>query len=169
MGGCPVLKAWDGKEFKKVEKLNIHSQGKDTTYSVNFGMKPFGDRYKLILEEKWYALWEGSHVDYVELTDRKGKGCELIKAEHSKLGNVLPYLEESDDLRVDLNPGESLELTFSGCEGEEFTLTTEGFNPWWKFVKLGVSENLLLIFGFTLFSIVVMLVIFTVFKVIVRS
>jgi hypothetical protein len=160
-GGCPVLKAWDGKEFKKVEKLNIHSQGKDTTYSVNFGMKPFEDGvYKITLEETWYVFWEGSHLDYVKLINSEEKECELIQAEHSKLGDVLSYLERSDDSRVDLNPGERIELTFTGCSGKEFTLTVEGYNPWWGFVKLGLSLNNILIIIITLVILVLSIFLF---------
>ena len=139
-GGCPILKAWNGKEFIEIGKLNIHSNGKDTTYSIVFETKPYEEnKYKVILEEKWYALWEGSHIDYVKLVDSKGKECKLIQAKHSKLHNITYLLENSDDLRVDLNPGEKIELIFSNCSGNKFTLLIEGYNPWWRFVKLTLS------------------------------
>jgi hypothetical protein len=146
-GGCPILKVWDGKEFVRVEKLDIHSESGDTTYSTSFKMKPFGEKtYRLILEEALYALWEGSHIDYVELTDQEGRECKLIRAEHSKLGDVTDSVEESDDSRVETKPGESIELTFTNCEGNEFKLKIEGYNPWWHFVKLGLSlTNILII------------------------
>jgi len=136
-GGCPILKAFDGNEFKEIEKLNIHSrEGVDTVYSTSFRMKPFKENtYKIILQEKWYALWEGSHIDYI--TDSTGKECSLIKAIHSKLGDVTSLIKESDDERVEIKPGERIELEFTECSGNEFTLNIEGFNPWWHFVKLG--------------------------------
>jgi len=146
-GGCPVLKAWNRKEFKEIEKLNIHSEeGVDTTYSTSFKMKPFKENiYEIILQEKWYLLWEGSHVDSVKLIDSEGKECNLIKAIHSKLGDVTSLIKESDDERVEIKPGESIELVYTDCGGEEFKLKIEGYNPWWRFAKLELSYRNLII------------------------
>ncbi|RLG54023.1 MAG: hypothetical protein DRN95_09025, partial [Candidatus Hydrothermarchaeota archaeon] len=172
-GGCPVLKAWNGKEFKEIEKLNIHSEeGIDTTYSTTFKMKPFEENiYKIILQEKWYALWEGSHIDYVKLTDSTGKECELIEAKHSKLGDITSLISKSDDSRVETKPGERIELTFKDCEGEDFTLSIEGYNPWgvlglwrWSFpVKLALSYANIMIIIVTMILLVIVVLTFKFF------
>jgi hypothetical protein len=166
-GGCPVLKTWDGEEFKNIEKLNIHSrEGMDISYSTSFEMKPYEKGiYKLILEEKWYALWEGSHIDHVKLTDSKGGECKLIEAIHSKLGNVLSLLDKSDDSRVETKPGESIELTFTNCEGNEFNLEIEGFNPWGFPVKMALSYTNIIIIGITVSLLVIIILMFKRFMV----
>jgi hypothetical protein len=166
-GGCPVLKVWNGKEFEEIEKLNIHSEeGVDTRYSTRFKMKPFdGKTYGLILEEKWYALLEGSHIDSVKLTDSGGRECKLIKAEHSKIGDVLGKLRESDDLRIETKPGESIELNFIGCSGDEFTLTIEGYNWFPRFVKMALSQYTLMVI---VMSIIVLIAVFAVFRVFMK-
>jgi hypothetical protein len=165
-GGCPILKVWDGKEFVRVEKLDIHSRGEDTTYSTSFKMKPFREKtYRLVLEEALYALWEGSHIDHVKLIDGEGRECKLIKAEHSKLGDVTDSIEESDDSRVETKPGESLELTFEGCGGEEFTLSIEGYNPFRFPVKLALSYTNIIIMGIVITLLIVIVLMFKRFMV----
>ncbi|RLF38742.1 MAG: hypothetical protein DRN00_03495 [Thermoplasmata archaeon] len=166
-GGCPVLKAWDGKEFKEIEKLNIHSEeGIDTVYSTQIKMEPYDKGiYKIILQEKWYALWEGSHIDSIKLTDSEGKECKLTEAIHSKRGDVLDELIESDDLRVETKPGESIELTFTNCEGNEFNLEIEGFNPWRPPLKLALNYTNIMIIGITVSLLVVIILMFKRFMV----
>ncbi len=129
-GGCPILKVFDGKEFVEVEKLDIHApRGIDTVYSRPVSMKPYEDgKYKIILTEASYLLWEGSHMDNVKLvTD--GKECELESVIHSKHGDILDKLIESDDIRTETKPGEEISLTFAGCSGKEFIFIIEGYNP----------------------------------------
>ena len=126
-------------------------------------MKPFEENiYKIILQEKWYLLWEGSHVDKVSLKDSEGKECKLIKAIHSKLGDVTSLIKESDDERVETKPGERIELTFKDCEGEDFTLSIEGYNPWWHFVKMGLSYTNVIVILITV--IIVVAIVFGFFK-----
>jgi len=165
--GCPVLKAWNGEEFKEIEKLNIHSkEGIDTVYSTQIKMEPYEEGiYKIILQEKWYALWEGSHIDSIKLTDSKGRECKLTEAIHSKRGDVLDELIKSDDLRVETKPGESIELTFTNCEGNEFNLEIEGFNPWRFPVKMALSYTNIMIIGITVSLLVVIILMFKRFMV----
>jgi len=165
-GGCPILKAFDGEEFQEIEKLNIHSEeGVDTVYSTSFKMKPYDENiYKIILHEKWYALWEGSHIDYVELIDSEGKECELIEAKHSKLGDITSLIKESDDERVEIKPGERIELTYGDCEEEEFELKIEGYNHWrllkGVMLRLGSTNVIIIIVAI----IIVIAVVFGFFK-----
>ena len=173
--GCPVLKAWNGKEFQKIEKLNIHSkEGTDTTYSTSFKMKPYDkDTYRIILEEKWYALWEGSHIDYVKLIDFNGKECNLIKAIHSRLGDVTSLIKENDDERVETKPGEKIELIYTGCSGDNFTLEIEGYNPWGVvrlfffgppvFVKESLSYTGITVIVITVITLIVIFIVLKIF------
>jgi hypothetical protein len=139
-GGCPVLKVWDGNGYKDVVKLDIHAdQGKDTTTSIGFEMKPKDGKYNVKLSEIWYAFWEGSHIDSVTMTDKAGKECQLVSAVHNKKGDVLTAIAKSDDARVETKPGEEIDLVFSGCSGEEFVFSIEGYNPVNFPVKLGLN------------------------------
>jgi len=162
-GGCPVLKAWDGKDFVEIETLNIHSEeGIDIEYTTSFEMKPVDGTYKVLLKEASYLLWEGSHIDSVKLTDSEGRGCKLIKAEHSKLGNVLSLIKQSDDIKAETKPGEEISLIFTGCTGDEFTFTVEGYNPINRIAKLTLSyANILIVIAAT---IIVVVIVFEIFK-----
>jgi hypothetical protein len=52
----------------------------------------------------------------------------LISAIHSKQGDILQQLKESDDIRIKTYPGQRITLTYDGCSGSEFTFSIEGFN-----------------------------------------
>jgi hypothetical protein len=159
-GGCPILRVWNGKEFVKVEKLNIHSrEGIDTTYATTFNTKPINGRYEIILKEADYISLDsflenpdGSHIDSVKLTDETGKECKLISTIHSKEGDVLRALQKSDDVRIRTLSGEEIKLTFEGCSGETFNLAVEGYNK--ILVKQEVSNVFLtLVLIVSIFSI----------------
>ena len=160
-GGCPILKVWNGSEFITIEKLNIHApKDQDVTYTSHFSMKPKEDgKYELILKEAAYLFWDGSHIDLVKLIDQQGKECKLIKAIHSKLGDVTSLIKESDDERVETKPGERVELTFERCSGNEFTLEIEGYNPKPVMVMLALNyTNILLIISVVIALLLVLIV-----------
>jgi hypothetical protein len=154
--GCPVLKVWNGNEYKDVVKLNIHSEkGKDTTTSISFSMEPKDGKYYVKLSEIWYALLEGSHIDSVKLVDESGKECKLVSAVHDKKGDVLTAIAKSDDVRIETKPGEEINLVFEGCEGEEFVFSIEGYNQLPEFIKMGLNSIINFfrnIFGWIKFS-----------------
>jgi hypothetical protein len=157
------LKVWDGNGYKDVVKLDIHSdQGKDTTTSIGFSMKPKDGKYNVKLSEIWYALWEGSHIDSVTMTDKAGKECQLVSAVHNKKGDVLTAIAKSDDARIETKPGEEIDLVFEGCKGEDFVFTIEGYNPWNYRAKLALSQGNIIIIIVTL--IIVVVIIFGAFK-----
>ena len=144
--GCPILKVYDGKDFVEIKTLDIHApEGVDVKYTTTFNIKPVDG--KILLTEASYLLWEGSHIDSVTLTDDKGEECQLISAEHSKYGNVLEILAESDDIRIETKPREEIALTFEGCSGSEFSFTIEGYNKNPRAIKLEVPvvENWIVI------------------------
>jgi hypothetical protein len=170
MGGCPVLKVWDGNEYKDIVKLDIHSErGKDTTTSIGFTMKPKDGKYNVKLSEIWYALLEGSHIDSVKLTDDAGNECKLVSAIHDKKGDVLSAIVNSDDIRIETKPGEEIALTFDGCKGEDFVFSIEGYNRWYLAKMSLGSKNLTLLFTSVFISLAVVVVIFAVFRVTIRS
>jgi hypothetical protein len=155
-GGCPVLKVWDGNSYKDVVKLDIHSEkGRDTTTSIGFSMKPKDGKYNVKLSEIWYAFWEGSHIDSVQMTDKSGKECKLVSAVHNKKGDVLTAIAKSDDVRVETKPGEEIDLVFSGCSGEEFVFSIEGYNAIPRLAKLALSQGNIIIIIVTLITVIV--------------
>jgi hypothetical protein len=161
-GGCPVLKVWDGNEYRDVVKLDIHSEkGKDTATSISFSMEPKDGKYYVKLSEIWYALMEGSHIDSVKLVDESGKECKLVSAIHDKNGDVLTAIAKSDDVRVETKPGEEIDLTFDGCKGEEFVFMIEGYNRWYL-AKMALSQGNIIIIIVTL--IIVIIIVYGAFK-----
>jgi hypothetical protein len=127
--GCPILKAWDGKEFKEIELLNIHApENQDTIYTSSFSMQSKDGKYEIVLQEKAYLFWDGSHIDSVKLIDNNGKECRLLSAVHSKQGDVLKDISNSDDVRVRTYPHEEIKLVFDECSGNDFTFVIEGYN-----------------------------------------
>jgi hypothetical protein len=126
---CPILRVWNGKDFVDVEKLNIHApEDKDTIATSIFSMKPINGKYEIILHEAAYQFWDGSHIDYVKLTDETGKECKLISAKHSTYGNVLSKLIKVDGIRVRTYPEQEIKLVYTGCSGDKFTFTIVGYN-----------------------------------------
>ncbi|MEM3697930.1 MAG: hypothetical protein QXQ94_10645 [Candidatus Bathyarchaeia archaeon] len=72
---------------------------------------------RFILVEGWPGLnFSESFIDQVRLyaVDSQGKShlCALLKAEHSRLGNVLPQLLLSDDYKTQMLLLETIDLTF---------------------------------------------------------
>ena len=169
--GCPTLFVYDGKDFVEIETLDIHTpRDMDTVYSRAVSMKPYQDgKYIIILKEASYLWWEGSHIDSVRLIDERGKECKFISAIHSKDGNVLSQLKESDDLRVQTKPTEEIALTFVGCSGNIFTLSVEGGN-WFKGpLAIKLALNYANIIAILLAVIIVPIVTFSVFKLAIRK
>jgi hypothetical protein len=163
MGGCPVLKAWNGNEYKDIEKLNIHSpEGIDTKYTTKFTMGPKDGKYYVKLSEIWYALMEGSHIDSVKLVDENGKECKLVSAIHDKKGDVLSAIVKSDDVRVETKPGQEIALTFDGCSGKTFTFTIEGYNSRPVLMKEALSYTNIILIAITI--IIVIIIVYGAFK-----
>ena len=159
-GGCPILEAFNGKEFIEIEKLNIHApKDKDTTYTSTFTMQPINEKYELILREASYLFWDGSHIDSVKLTDESGKECRLISAVHSKDGDVSKQLIVSDDIRVRSFPGDEIKLTYSGCSGETFSFKIVGYNM--AAIKLNVTSTIAIVI---VLALIVLLIIFGILK-----
>jgi hypothetical protein len=168
MGGCPVLKAWDGNEYKDIEKLNIHSpEGIDTKYTTKFTMGPKDGKYYVKLSEIWYALMEGSHIDSVKLVDESGKECKLVSAVHDKKGDVISAITKSDDVRVETKPGEEIDLTFDGCSGKTFTFTVEGYNARLVLIKEALSSTNLIVIVITI--IIVIVIVYSFFKLFAKN
>ncbi len=127
--GCPILKAWDGQEFKEIELLNIHApKDQDTTYTSSFSMQPKDGKYEIILHEAAYWFWDGSHINSVNLVDSTGRECRLLSAVHSKQGDVLSAISYNDNERVRTYPGEEIKLVYDGCSDSDFKFTIEGYN-----------------------------------------
>ena len=144
-GGCPILYSWNGNEFVKIKKLNIHApEGVDALDTTSFKMKSIDEKYEVILREADYISLDsfmenpdGSHINYVKLIDETGKECKLISAVHSKYGDVLQALQYEDENRIRTLSGEEIKLTFESCSGESFTLTIEGYN---RIAKMEISS-----------------------------
>ena len=127
--GCPILYSWNGNDFKEIELLNIHApKDQDVTFSSSFSMDPKDGKYEIILHEAAYKFWDGSHINSISLKDANGKECHLVSAVHSKQGDVLSEIANSDDKRVRTYPGEEIKLVYDGCSDDDFTFTIEGYN-----------------------------------------
>ena len=148
-GGCPTLFVYDGNEYLKVRKSNIHSQrGIDIVDDITLNELTVVDGYYL-LSLKETTLPEHSYIDSVKLFINDQE-VQLISAKHSRYGDVTQALANSDDVRTDTKVFDSIELKFlaPGLDGEaEFIFIIEGYNPapvlgyWRNFpVKLDVSQ-----------------------------
>ena len=157
-GGCPILKVWDGEKFVEIEKLNIHApENQDVTVNSSFTMRPKNGKYEIILHEAAYLYWDGSHIDYVKLTDETGKECRLISAVHSQVGDVSQQLVKTDGVRVRTFPGEEIKLTYDGCSGNIFTFSIEGFNMKWVGMELNSSNVVMIIIALIILSVVLLI------------
>jgi hypothetical protein len=139
-GGCPILKVWDGGNFLELGKLDIHSKkGIDKILEKEVEMEPFEKgKYKIILKEASYLslIGSGSEIDSIRLLDEEGKECKLVSAIHSKEGEVLSLLRNSDDKKIQLKPDQELFLTFEDCSGRKFRFIIEGENWRPPFLKV---------------------------------
>jgi hypothetical protein len=177
-GGCPTLFVYDGKNYEKIRKSNIHSQeGIDTVDDIVLNNKPAVVDGHYLLSLKETTLPEHSYIDTVKLfaVDSEGmKELKLISARHSRLGDVTSILAGSDDLRINTKVFDSIELKFTAEEGDYFLFEVEGYNPIRPGrYKLDIADfninKLPMIFACIFISIVSILVLFTVFKVTMRS
>jgi len=123
----------------KLGIIGIHADNDVTkevfiiTQSVNVD----NHKAKYLLREGWEGLnYSLSHIDQVKLyaVDSYGNRhlCPLINAKHAKLGNVLPQLLLSDNVRCDLNLLETISLEFlvpyQTDEIQDFIFVIEGYN-----------------------------------------
>jgi hypothetical protein len=139
--GCPTLFVWNGTTWIDYGVVNIHNPGgedviKEVTVSkVDVAVNNYQAHF--ILREGWPGLnFSESLIDQVKLyaVDSNGNRylCPLVKAEHSRLGNVMPQLLLSDDIKVQTLLLETVDLTFitpyptSQIQGYIFTI--EGCN-----------------------------------------
>jgi hypothetical protein len=104
-GGCPILYVYDGQEYMSEGLLDIHNpDGIDIVRNHTLMTKPkkVNDEYLLRLTEHPQTI---SHIDKVTLfailEDKTLLELTIISAIHSELGDVLPQLLLSDDLRAD--------------------------------------------------------------------
>jgi hypothetical protein len=153
-GGCPTLFVYDGKDYEKIRKSNIHSQkGVDTVDDIVLNNKPAVIDGNYLLSLKETTLPEHSYIDTVKLfaVDSEGmKEIKLISARHSRYGDVTSILEKSDDTRTDTKVFDNIELKFAALELKEdsyFIFEIEGYNPaeilgqWRNFpVKLEIAD-----------------------------
>jgi len=137
---CPTLFVWNGTVYVDYGVIDIHNPtGEDIVREVPI-LKEDVDvssnyKAKFRLREGWEGLnFSESLIDQVKLyaVDSQGNHylCPLVKAEHSRLGNVLPQLIASDDYKVQILLLETIDLTFivpyQNAQG--FTFTIEGCN-----------------------------------------
>jgi PGF-pre-PGF domain-containing protein len=195
-GGCPTLFVYDGKDYVKERKSNIHSQeGIDTVDDITLTVKPAVVDGNYLLSLKETTLPEHSYIDNVRLfvTDSEGrKEAELVSAKHSKYGDVTATLEKSDDKRTDTQVFDEIKLKFKVPElkGEaKFIFEIEGYNPAVNILGRGISilgqvgrqgpykmdiadfniNNLPMIFVCILISMASIVIVFSVFKKTMRS
>jgi len=137
--GCPTLFVWNGTAYVDYGVINIHNPtGEDVIREVSVKAEDVSInsyKAKFRLREGWPGLnFSESVIDQVKLyaVDSQGNRylCPLIKAEHSRIGNVLPQLLASDDYRVQTFLLETIDLTFivPYQNIQSFTFTIEGCN-----------------------------------------
>jgi hypothetical protein len=118
---CPTLFAWNGSVWVNYGVIDIHNPtGEDVVREVPILKEDVGmSSYKAVfrLREGWPGLnFSESVIDHAKLyaVDSQGNRylCPLVKAEHSRLGNVLPQLIASDDIKTQILLLETIDLTF---------------------------------------------------------
>jgi hypothetical protein len=118
---CPVLFVWNGTNYVDYGVVKIHNpSGYDVIREVPIQAGDVNvSNYKAVfrLQESWPGLnYSESFIDQVKLyaVDSQGNRllCPLIKAQHSRLGNVLPQLLFSDDWKVQTLLLDTIDLTF---------------------------------------------------------
>jgi hypothetical protein len=136
---CPTLLVWDGTGYMDYGILNIHNpSGEDVVREVPVRAEDISIcKHKAVfrLREGWEGLhFAESLIDQVKLYALDSFGnrylCPLTNAVHSRLGNVLPQLLRSDDLRVQTLLLETIDLEFNvPCQNAQgFVFVIEGFN-----------------------------------------
>ncbi len=136
---CPTLFVWNGNDYVDYGVIDIHNpSGEDVVREVAVQMEDVGlNNHKATfrLREGWEGLnFSESVIDHVKLyainEDGKLKLCPLTRANHSSLGNVLPQLLKSDDIRVQTLLLETIDLTFKVPHKnvQNFTFVIEGCN-----------------------------------------
>lgn len=140
-GGCPTLFVWNGNDYVDYGVIDIHnSEGIDVVREVPVQMEDVGlNNHKATfrLREGWEGLkYSESFIDQVKLyaygEDGKRHLCPLINATHSTLGNVMPQLLLSDDVKAQTLLLETTDLTFIvPCQNvQSFTFVIEGHNAY---------------------------------------
>jgi len=136
---CPTLFVWNGTGYVDYGVIDIHNPlGEDVVREVPVQMEDVGlNNHKATfrLREGWEGLtFSESVIDQVKLYAIGDYGnrylCPLISAEHSRLGNVLPQLLLSDDVKAQILLLETIDLTFIvPCQNvQSYTFTIEGCN-----------------------------------------
>jgi len=138
-GGCPALFVWNSSDYVDYGVINIHNPtGEDVIREVpvqaeDVGINNYAAKFRL--REGWPGLkFSESVIDQVKLyaVDNHGNRhlCPLISATHSRLGNVLPQLLASDDVRVQTLLLETIDLKFivPYRNIQSFTFVIEGCN-----------------------------------------
>ena len=115
-GGCPELYAWNGEKSVDEGLINIHSTADITVQTPipKEDLVPEHNEYLVSLKELDNYT---SHIDYIKLyaLDPGGRLFEfpLVSAVHSTLGNVKSMLLYDDNVKVDLQPSETIEAEFA--------------------------------------------------------
>jgi len=138
---CPTLYVWNGTAWIDYGVIDIHNpSGEDVVREVPVQAEDVGiSRYKATfrLREGWLGLnFSESVIDQVKLYAINENGnhmlCPLIKAEHSRLGNVLLRLLASDNWKTQILLLETISLKFivpyQLHKIQNFTFTIEGCN-----------------------------------------
>jgi len=136
---CPTLFVWNGNDYVDYGVIDIHNpSGEDVIREVPVLAEDVDiNKHKATfrLREGWEGLNQSeSVIDQVKLyaigDDGKRYLCPLINAEHSRLGQVLPQLLLSDDVRTQILLLETVDLKFivphQNVQG--FTFVIEGCN-----------------------------------------
>jgi hypothetical protein len=136
---CPTLLVWNGSAYVDYGVIDIHNpSGEDVIREVPIQTEDVclnNYKAKFRLREGWEGLnFSESVIDQVKLyaigNDGNRYQCPLIKATHSREGNVLPQLLRSDDYRAQMLLLETVDLTFAvpwqNIQG--YTFTIEGCN-----------------------------------------
>ncbi len=135
--GCPTLFVWNGADYAEEGILDIHAESDvivEHEMENSLASTMDDEIYKLQLRELDNFT---SHIDQVKLLAVYDSGeteeCPLINAMHSEDGNVLSELLQSDDIRIDTEPNESIGLKFQAPTEEseiiDFIFVIEGYNP----------------------------------------
>ena len=110
-----------------------------------------------------------------KIEKRRREGAIIVEMEAAALFAVAGFrnvqlgylLAGSDDVRIETMPTEEIALTFSGCSGNEFEFTIEGFNPWDRNLKLGLSYDNILVILIAIIAVVI--VVFGGFKFFIKK
>lgn len=124
---------WNGTEYVEEATLDIHGDSDVTLqHKIQQPLIKENGFYKLSLRELDEFT---SHIDQVKLyaVDSEGEMhlCPLIKAIHNELGKVTALLRFDDEIRVDLQPTQTIDLKFIylGEDPAYFIFEINGHNP----------------------------------------